>query len=407
MPPSIQRAPGTTVVIGFAESLSAAEVAWSLVNAGFTVLAFTRKGRRAALRHSRHVKLFEITPPELDLARAVEDLKRETAKLAAAGRVVLMPLDDEAVWLCGRTNFSDGVMVAGPRGEGVDIALNKRKQLELARASGFNVPPARYVERADEVNPAEVAYPAVFKPSMATAQKGAGLAKGRAWICSDRAELDAALKSWNGGSPMLLQQFVRGTGEGLFGLATDRGVVAWSGHRRLRMMNPHGSGASACITAPPAEPAMRAAAEKFLTECGWRGLFMIELLRDEAGKLWFMELNGRCWGSMALARRAGLEYPAWAVQIALNPGAAAEVPSPPKNAIVCRHLGRELLHLLFVLRGSRSKALAEWPSFGSSLRQVCRWSRNEHWYNWRPDDKKVFFADVYGTLRNQLFKPKN
>lgn len=206
---------------------------------------------------------------------------------------------------------------------------------------------------------------------------------------------------------MLLQQFVRGTGEGLFGLATDRGVVAWSGHRRLRMMNPHGSGASACITAPPAEPAVRAAAEKFLAECGWRGLFMIELLRDEAGKLWFMELNGRCWGSMALARRAGLEYPAWAVQIALDPGAALEVPSAPKNAIVCRHLGRELLHLLFVMRGSRSKALTEWPSLGDSLRQVCRWGRNEHWYNWRKDDKKVFFADVYGTVRNQFFKPKN
>jgi predicted ATP-grasp superfamily ATP-dependent carboligase len=407
MPSSIQRAPGATVVIGFAESLSAPEVTWSLVDHGFSVVAFTRKGRHAALRHSRHVKLLEITAPERDLAQSVEDLMRETAGLAGAGRVVLVPLDDEAVWLCGRTNFGGHVDVAGPRGDGVDIALNKRKQLELARASGFNVPPARYVERVDEVNIAEVRFPAVFKPAMATAQCGSRIAKGRSWICSDQAELEAALKSWEGRTPMLLQQFVPGVGEGLFGLVTNRGVIAWSGHRRLRMMNPHGSGASACITAPPTEAAVRTAAENFLAGCGWQGLFMIELLRDNTGKLWFMELNGRCWGSMALARRIGMEYPAWAVQKALDPDAAIDLPSAQNDAIVCRHLGRELLHLMFVLRGSKSKAIKEWPSFGRSLRQVCRWGRNEHWYNWRKDDKKVFFADVYRTVCDQLLRPKN
>jgi hypothetical protein len=410
MPPSIQRAPGATVVIGFAESLSAPEVLWSLVDRGFSVVAFTRKGRRPALRHSRHVRLFEITPPDLDLAQSSADLKREIEGLVATqGQVVLVPLDDEAVWLCGRTSFGGQVIVAGPRGDGVDIALDKRRQLELAGSSGFNVPPARYVERVDEVNVAEVRYPAVFKPATATAtaQRGVGLAKGRGWICSDREELEGALRSWNGGTPMLLQQFVPGVGEGLFGLATDRGVIAWSGHRRLRMMNPHGSGASACVTTPAADPASRLAAEKFLTACGWRGLFMIELLRDAAGKLWFIEFNGRCWGSMALARRAGLEYPAWAVEIALDPGVAINAPPVKENAVICRHLGRELLHLMFVLRGSKSKALTEWPSFGSSLRQVCRWGRNERCYNWRKDDKKVFFADVYGTVRDQLFKSKS
>ena len=42
------------------------------------------------------------------------------------------------------------------------------------------------------------------------------------------------------------------------------------------------------------------------------------LLRDGEGTAWFMELNGRAWGSMALARRLGHEYPRWAVQAALG-----------------------------------------------------------------------------------------
>ena len=38
------------VTIGFAEALSAPEVTWSLVDAGFKVIAFSRRGRRGALR---------------------------------------------------------------------------------------------------------------------------------------------------------------------------------------------------------------------------------------------------------------------------------------------------------------------------------------------------------------------
>jgi hypothetical protein len=48
------------VAIGFAEALSAPEVIWSLVDAGFKVIAFSRKGRRAALRQSHHVAIFEL-----------------------------------------------------------------------------------------------------------------------------------------------------------------------------------------------------------------------------------------------------------------------------------------------------------------------------------------------------------
>ena len=52
-------------------------------------------------------------------------------------------------------------------------------------------------------------------------------------------------------------------------------------------------------------------------------MFMIELLRDRTGKVWFVELNGRPWGSMALSRRQGFEYPAWHVKLAIDPQSRA------------------------------------------------------------------------------------
>jgi predicted ATP-grasp superfamily ATP-dependent carboligase len=403
-----QKIMGTTVIIGFAEALSAPEVAWSLVDQGFCVMAFSRRGRQASLRHSRFVQVFEVTPPEVDLAQAMEDIKSAVLRLSenSSDQLVLMPLDDEAVWLCGRTDFNNRMVLSGPQGEAVEIALNKQKQIELAQAAGFNVPWTRFIERPEEALAGPIDFPVVFKSAMAVVRNSAGISKGRSWICSDRQELQAAVISWAGQGPMLLQKFIPGVGEGLFGLATAHGVQAWSGHRRLRMMNPHGSGASACAAVTDLDCASQAAGELFLASCNWRGLFMIELLRDHSGKLWFIELNGRSWGSMALARRSGLEYPAWAVQLALQPAATINVPAQRDGSLVCRHLGRELVHLLFVLRGSKSKALTDWPSFWKTCSRVLRIRRNERWYNWRSDDRRVFVSDTLSTLRNQLFKFK-
>ncbi len=98
------------------------------------------------------------------------------------------------------------------------------------------------------------------------------------------------------------------------------------------------------------------------------------------------------------------EYPAWAVQLALQPDAVIHVAEHGNDSIVCRHLGRELVHLLFVLRGSKSKALTDWPPFWATCVNVLRVRKNERWYNWRPDDYRVFISDTLSTLRNQLLK---
>src|SRR5579884_1682793 len=91
-----------TVVIAFAEALSAPEVAWSLLDAGFMVTSIARRGRGSALRHSRKVVSHEICPPEQDMAQALRDMvsvlnsfgNRHSAPL------LVFPLDDTALWMC-------------------------------------------------------------------------------------------------------------------------------------------------------------------------------------------------------------------------------------------------------------------------------------------------------------------
>jgi hypothetical protein len=400
-----------TVLVGFAEASAAPEVVWSLVDAGFRVVAFARKGRSSALRHSRYVECHDICPPEVDLQASLSDLNSLLSSMDSGVDSVpqiLFPLDDKAVWLTSKTSLSDHWLLAGPRGLQAELALNKCVQIRFAQESGFNVPKTGMARSVAEVFEfvATQPFPIILKAAECVPVWQGHLYTCRKWICSNRGELERALAEWGERVPLLLQSFVTGTGEGVFGLATSDGVRAWSAHRRLRMMNPQGSGSSACVSQAVPDDLKRKV-ETMLDRSGWRGLFMIELLRDSTGELWFVELNGRPWGSISLSRRQALEYPAWHVQLALDPGSQTGIDASSEAGIVCRNAGREFLHLLFVLRGPRSKALNAWPSFWKTVRDVGRLRRGDTVYNWRRNDPTVFLADFYSTVKDNLFKSRN
>jgi hypothetical protein len=400
-----------TVLVGFAEALSAPEAVWSLVDAGFKVVAFTRRGKPSALRYSRHVTCHEICAPELSIEAASSDLRRLMVSLISSDSAparILFPLDDKALFLCGKLEREDGWIFAAPQREGIDLALSKRLQLKAARSAGFNVPNTLVARTGKEIVhfSKTVCFPIFLKPAECVSINEGRAISLRTWICSSSGELDCAIAQWAERGPLIVQPFIAGTGEGIFGLSAHDGVRAWSAHRRVRMMNPRGSGSSACISQPVPE-ALKPKVEALVKAAGWRGIFMIELLCDKSGEAWFVELNGRPWGSMALARRLGLEYPAWQVELAMDQHSDAGILAAAKSGVVCRNPGRELMHVLFVLRGTATKPVRDWPSIWKTLWDVVRIRRGETLYNFRRDDLKVLFADCYYTLHDNLFKTGN
>jgi predicted ATP-grasp superfamily ATP-dependent carboligase len=385
-----------TVVIGFAEALSAPEVAWNLQDAGFRVAAFTRRGCRPPLRRLRNITLFEVTPPEGNAFETVDQLGSTLKRMNAD---VVLPLDDASVWLCDAVSSGFDVPVAGPTGNHARLASDKRLQIKAAVDAGFRVPATQEVQFSEEALQLGQ-FPVVLKPALAVREVGGRLRKGRMYVCADRGELKRAVGEWGESEPMLLQPLLPGTGEGLFGLAGPKGVQNWSAHRRIRMMNPQGSGSSACRSMPITDQPVECG-ERMLKIANWSGMFMIELLRDTSNQNWFMELNGRSWGSMALALRMGLEYPAWTVMQTLDPSFSPPA-TTPREPIVCRHLGREIVHVLMVLRGNESAALRPSNSRLKTLYEVCRLSRRDRWYNYRPGSKLLFLEDTIETVLGRV-----
>ncbi len=383
-----------SVLVGFADALAAPEVAASLLGAGHRVVAFSRRGRAVPLRRLRGVQIIEVTAPEENLAACM----REVAS-AAAGHDATMPLDDPAVLVCDR-GLAPDARVAGPRGAQARFALDKRLQLLGAEAAGLAVP--AWVELPAGLDASVQSegwtLPAVLKPALAAEELDGRLRRLAPRVLATRTQLAQARRAWGATTPALVQRWVSGVGAGVFGLRYGNGVECLSAHRRVRMMNPAGSGSSACASAPvPGE--LLDPIERLLGAAGWSGMFMVELLRS-GDDWWFMELNGRPWGSLALARRLGYEYPAWALAHLLGEESALRQP-PEFSELVCRHLGRELVHLLFVLRGPGSHVGA-WPGRRETLRALLGSDpRRAAWYNLGPGMLGLFLQDTWQTVVDQ------
>ena len=380
----------TRVLIGFADAFAAIECAWSLADAGHEVFAFARHGTAPALAAARRVRIVPVTAPEDDAAACVADVVNAAHRLGVAdvvnaahrlGTSVLLPLDDLAVWVADRT----GLRVAGATGQAAAFALDKRLQVQAAAEAGFAVP-AR-----------TAGGPWIVKAALAAIERDNKLIRPGGRAAATEADIAAATADLAG--PVLVQQLLTGVGEGVFGFATPDGVRAWSGHRRVRMTDPRGSASSACRSIDVGDD-LRKCAKTLLAAVGWRGMFILELLRDAAGTPWFMEVNGRPWGSMALAVRRGFDYPVWAVRQALDPAFVPEAPDPEPPHIVCRHLGRELIHLAAVLRGPMKDHPGPWPKRAATL-AALRPTRADRWYNLRAGERRVFWRDTWSTLAAQ------
>jgi predicted ATP-grasp superfamily ATP-dependent carboligase len=386
------------VLIGFADALAAPEVFFSLHHAGHRVRVFQREGSRAPLAiHLPVDAVLEVPDPARDVDAAVAALRRQVMESPVDA---VLALDDPGLWLVENAVRDTGAAFASATGDALRVALDKTLQVKAAAEAGLAVPATRVVGSRQEILQQAV-FPAIVKPALAVGEQRGRLGKGATVFLQTEADLATLPAEEEFQFPCLVQPLIHGVGEGVFGFATPAGVTAWSGHTRERMMNPHGSGASACRARLP-ELELGTRIVEFIRGVGWQGPFMVELLRDENGTPWFMEFNGRLWGSTALARRQGFEYPAWAVAQAFDPEFIPAAPVVESTAQV-RHLGREILHLAFVLRGPSSEFhKARWPCFWRSLLRVLAPSRRSAFYNFDPAFPWFFLREAVATVGSRV-----
>ena len=187
----------------------------------------------------------------------------------------------------------------------MELAVDKHRVHALAEDLDVPTPTTHKVtDRADLTRLAdEIGYPVVVKSGLETdvrfVRRADGPAELRALYAAFRRRYD---------SPPLLQQYLTGDGRGYFGLYVDGERIGSYTHHRIREFPPSG-GASACAESGR-DPELRRYGSRVLDALDWTGVAMVEFKDDAAGTPHVLEINPKFWGSLDLAIRSGLNFPA-------------------------------------------------------------------------------------------------
>jgi predicted ATP-grasp superfamily ATP-dependent carboligase len=113
----------------------------------------------------------------------------------------------------------------------------------------------------------------------------------------------------------------------------------------------------------PVDPLLRDYATRLLAAIEWTGLAMVEFRVGRDGPV-LMEVNGRIWGSLPLAVKCGVDFPAALAGLYLAPslnGAAVHDVPTGRIGIRSRNLGLELIWIASVMRARRRYPFVDAP----------------------------------------------
>lgn len=210
-----------------------------------------------------------------------------------------------------RNLFQDVAVLVMPGEENIEVAFDKRRTVALAQDLGIPVPPTDDDCQARH-------FPVVIKPRHSVSWATGEGVRSEVVIAQSRAEAERAWEhtAKTTGETPFRQEYIPATEYGISVLC-DRGrIIAHCVHQRIRSLVPSG-GASVVRVTVDAPSGMYEAAEKLMEKLSWHGPAMIEFRVGHHDHVsYLVEINGRFWGSLALAGYAGVDMPLLFAQLA-------------------------------------------------------------------------------------------
>jgi len=239
--------------------------------------------------------------------------------------------------------------------ENVMQIADKGNLVRLAQELGMPVPKSEWFTNWRAVNIDNIQYPCVIKPCLSKIYSPVeGWISTTVSIIHNTADLEKALvlSPYLQASPLMIQEFIPGSGAGIFCLFNKGKPIVFFAHKRLREKPPQG-GVSVLSESVATEPNLQNSAEKLLSGANWHGVAMVEFRIAEDGTAYLMEVNTRFWGSLQLAIDAGVDFPALLVSNELGLGLKA--PTTYKVGQRLRWLLGDLDSLYIYLKSNYSK----------------------------------------------------
>lgn len=335
---------------------SALAAARSLGSEGVEVVVGASKLRSLASSSKYCRDAFSYRPPDSDPGGFLSDVLEAAARREGS---VLFPMTDMTLneILLNRGLFAGTARIPFPDYALYDALSDKESLFRQARGLGLPMPEtlftSDYMDRAKLCSEASLlGFPLVVKASHSRARAGESYVSSSVAYVENSLELEAILgKAPYAGMRCLVQEKIRGPGIGVFLLARHGEVLARFAHCRIREKPPSGGVSVLCESIEPPARAMETAS-MLISANAWHGVAMVEFKWDEReARPKLIEVNGRFWGSLNLAIRAGVNFPFLLYRMAL--GFPAAGPEGYRIGVKSRWELGDLDHLLIRLMKDR------------------------------------------------------
>lgn len=384
-----------------AERGSAVAAIRSLHAAGWHVIAAATDHRAPGLRSRSAASSLVHADPTSHAARVADQL----AQSVAASRCALVfPMTDQMVRICRRAPLPDHAVLATAPHDAYEAASDKWRTVESAQRLGVPVPPSTLARGRDDVNQAaaQLGWPVVLKPRWSVTEGPEHLERHSVAVASSAAELPRLMTAMPD-THVVVQSFHEGAGVGVELLLDQGRVIAAFQHRRIREYPLRGGPSTLRVSEALDLDLLRWSSE-LLEELSWTGLAMVEFKVGPDGPS-LMEINARPWGSLPLATRSGVDFPALAAEVHM--GRRPEPVAPTyRVGVRSRDLRLELMWIAAVLRGAGANGV-DHPPRAEAIRAALRLPLPGDGYDvLSARDLGASIADVRQALRHLAKKAR-
>jgi protein-tyrosine-phosphatase/predicted ATP-grasp superfamily ATP-dependent carboligase len=355
---SLQAKPLRILVIG-AHRLPGLGAVRSLGRAGYKVIAAYPEGlERPAGRWSRYWS-DELRYP--DARRHQFEFRDWLCDQAKSGAFdAVLPVPESCVFGVAalRQALPKEVLPILASDAALEYTLSKFHSTRLALALGIPCPATVFISDGAHAGAwncdfSELRFPIIIKTDNYLTQGGSYESTRRFLAANPTQAQDILRRLEHIPTRVIAQERIPGEGIGAFFLRFGGKAHLRFAHRRLHEV-PYNGGPSSFRESYHDDALLRHG-EVILDAIGYEGVAMVEFRRGTLdGNPYFLEINGRLWGSLALALHAGIDFPRALIECYQHGRPLTEV-SEYASGIKCRNIfPGELSHLLSILTARRA-----------------------------------------------------
>ncbi len=194
------------------------------------------------------------------------------------------------------------------------LALQKSRLLKFALKLGINVPKTITPKSLGELDKLKnvLRFPVVIKVASESniyQEKRYVIIKSKTKFVSEYLKMHNCVQKFP-----LVQEYIVGKNVGFHAIFdNERNLKGFFMHQRIRQYPLSGGPSTFCIGI--FDKNLYTTGLKLLKALKWKGVAMVEFIRDKRGKYWLMEINPRFWGSFPLAVESNVDFPHLLYQI--------------------------------------------------------------------------------------------